>query len=64
MKDKLIALIISLAFMFLEAWLILIGWNNARELWPELPQASYWQVFWIFTAISLIIKTGSMKIED
>jgi hypothetical protein len=50
----LIALIIVL--FFVGPWFVLMGWNAAREMWPTLPQATYWQAFWISNAISIMFK--------
>ena len=50
----LVALIIVLSFV--GPWFVLMGWNAARELWPTLPKATYWQVFWISNAISAMFK--------
>ena len=54
---KIICVIALIAVLiFITPWFVLIGWNAARELWPTLPQATYWQVFWISNAISLMFK--------
>ena len=42
------------AIVFLGPWLVLMGWNAARELWPELPVATYWQSFWITAGITTL----------
>ncbi len=55
---KIIGLaILILILVFVGPFIVFIGWNTARELWPTLPQATYWQIFWISNAISLMFKT-------
>lgn len=62
MKDyvkALTALAITAALVFAAPWLVLKGWDAARELWPTLPQATYWQMFWITFAIQTLVKIGT-----
>lgn len=62
---KIIGFVLLLAFViFVGPTVVLIGWNCARELWPTLPQASYWQVFWIANAIQLLFKTTSRNTSN
>ena len=53
-----IVVIAVIAVLFLAPWLVLKGWDAARELWPTLPQATYWQMFWITFAIQTLVKIG------
>lgn len=53
-----------LALVFVEPVFILLGWNAARELWPTLPEATYWQAFWIGNAISIMFKTSISNKKD
>ena len=56
---KVITLIgIFLILCFVTPIIVLTGWNCARELWPTLPEANYWQVFWISNAISIMFKSS------
>ena len=61
-----IALIIGLyiILLFIEPIFLLFGWNAARELWPTLPAATYWQAFWIGNAISIMFKTSISNHKD
>lgn len=52
----IICLIVILTFLL--PVIVLLGWNSVRELWPNLPQASYWQVFWITNAIQFLLKSS------
>ena len=45
--------------VLLAPWVVLMGWNAARELWPTLPQATYWQAFWITSGIMILFKGTS-----
>lgn len=57
---KVVAVVIILALgLFLTPYLVLLGWNCARELWPTLPAATYWQAFWISNAIAIMIKSSA-----
>ena len=54
---KIIGLVVLIIILiFAGPWFVLMGWNAARELWPTLPQATYWQAFWISNAISVMFK--------
>ena len=55
---KIIFFIIAIALvLFLAPYLVLLGWNCARELWPELPVATYHHAFWITNAITILFKS-------
>ena len=49
--------LILVGLFFLTPLIVLTGWNCARELWPTLPEATYWQAFWISNAIALMFKS-------
>ena len=54
---KVIAIVVVLALgIFLTPYLVLLGWNCARELWPTLPVATYHHAFWISNAIAILFK--------
>lgn len=56
--SKLIIFIIVVGLVvFLAPYLVLVGWNCARELWPELPVATYHHAFWITNAITILFKS-------
>lgn len=60
--SKIVGLIILIALLtFAGPWLVLQGWNAARELWPTLPAATYWQAFWISNGIAVMFKTSTYK---
>ena len=40
-------------------YIVLLGWNCARELWPELPVATFRQAFWITHGVAILIKAGA-----
>ena len=55
---KVVAIIlIVLAIAFLLPYIVLLGWNCARELWPPLPVATYHHAFWITNAIMVLFKS-------
>ena len=55
---KIIFFIIAIALvLFLAPYIVLLGWNCARELWPELPVATYHHAFWITNAITILFKS-------
>ena len=54
-------------FLLIGPYLVLLGWNCARELWPELPVATYHHAFWITHGLAILIKSGggyNRKKED
>ena len=56
--SKIIIFIIAIGLaVFLAPYLVLVGWNCARELWPELPVATYHHAFWITNAITILFKS-------
>ena len=58
MKDKIALIIVIVAIaIFLSPYIVLLGWNCARELWPQLPAATYHHAFWITNAINLLFKS-------
>ena len=56
MKKIVILIVTAIIIDFIGAWIVLMGWNAAREMWPTLPQANFWQAFWICSAISIMFK--------
>lgn len=46
-------------FLLIGPYLVLLGWNCARELWPELPVATYHHAFWITHGLAILIKSGA-----
>lgn len=58
LKVVLFAIFIGLLF-FVSPYLVLLGWNCARELWPELPVATYHHAFWITHGLAILIKSGA-----
>lgn len=63
---KSVALIIVAIFVvvFLGPLIVLIGWNCARELWPQLPVATYHHAFWISNAIATLVKSRAYTKGD
>lgn len=57
LKVILFVVFLGLAF-FVGPYLVLLGWNCARELWPELPVATYRHAFWITHGLAILIKSG------
>ena len=55
-KGKLIITILMIAAIFIAPYVVLVGWNCARELWPSLPEATYHHAFWISNAIGVMFK--------
>lgn len=58
LKIGLVVVIFGL-FLLVGPYLVLLGWNCARELWPELPVATYRHAFWITHALAILIKSGA-----
>jgi len=56
--------LITLGCIFLFPYVVLLGWNCAREMWPTLPQATYWQAFWISNAIASLFKSRFSNLNN
>ena len=57
MKNVALIIVAIFVVVFLGPLIVLIGWNCARELWPQLPVATYHHAFWISNAIATLVKT-------
>ena len=62
-KVILIIALVAIA-IFLGPLLVLVGWNCARELWPELPAATYHHAFWITNGIATLVKSRAYTKGD
>ena len=61
MSKIILFVVLIIAVVFLGPYIVLLGWNCARELWPQLPVATYHHAFWITNAIMILFKGTSMS---
>ena len=64
MKNVAIIIVAIFLVVFLGPLIVLIGWNCARELWPQLPVATYRHAFWISNAIATLVKSRAYMKGD
>ena len=64
MKNVAVIIVAIFLVVFLGPLIVLIGWNCARELWPQLPVATYHHTFWISNAIATLVKSRTYTKGD
>ena len=56
MSKIILLIVVFVLAVFVGPYIVLLGWNCARELWPQLPVATYHHAFWITNAITFLFK--------
>ena len=64
MKNVALIIVAIFVVVFLGPLIVLIGWNCARELWPQLPVVTYHHAFWISNAIATLVKSRAYTKGD
>ncbi len=59
MSKIILLVVLIIVAVFLGPYIVLLGWNCAREMWPQLPVATYHHAFWITNGIMILFKSTS-----